>query len=201
MRHRIFHAGALQLISQQLVQRLLRHEARASRGRADHQHELAARLQRAGRSRQFGNLRAPDLLVQFRHLAADRGIALAHDVGEIGERALHPAAGFEHDERRVDPRKLGQPRAARGLLRRQKSFEEKPVGGERRDRERRQHRGRARQRDHLMAGRADLAHQLETGIGDQGRAGIGDQRDGGALRQLFQDFRPRQCGVVFVIGF
>ena len=51
-----------------------------------------------------------------------------------------------------------------------------------------------------IAGGADLAHQLEAGIGDQGRAGVGDQRDRGALRQLFQDFRPRQRGVVLVIG-
>jgi len=41
-------------------------------------------------------------------------------------------------------------------------------------------------RDHGVAGGADLAHQLEAGIGDQGRAGIRYQRDRGALRQLFK---------------
>ena len=51
-----------------------------------------------------------------------------------------------------------------------------------------------------MAGRAGLAHQLEAGIGNQGRTGIRDQRDRSALRQPFQDFRPRQRGVMFVIG-
>ena len=52
-----------------------------------------------------------------------------------------------------------------------------------------------------MARSADLAHQLEAGIGDQGRAGIRDQGDRSALRQPFQNLRPRQRGVVFVIGF
>ena len=93
-------------------------------------------------------------------------------------------------------------RARRAVcLRRQKSFEEKPVGRQRRHRQRRQHRGGPGQRDHRMAGGADLAHQLEAGIGNQRRAGIRDQRDRGALRQPFQDFRPRQRGVVLVIGF
>ena len=116
------------------------------------------------------------------------------------KRGLHAAAGFEHHQRGVDPRKLGQPCSARGLLRRQESFEEEPVGRQCCHRECGQHRGRARQRDHVMSRRADLAHQLEAGIGNQGRAGIRDQRDRSALRQPFQDFRPRQRGVMFVIG-
>ena len=135
------------------------------------------------------------------HLAAYRAVARAHDGGEIGQRVLHPVAGFEHHQRGVDPRELRQPRAARGLPGRQKPFEEKPVGGQRRHRQRRQHRGGSRQRDHRITGGADLAHQLEAGIGNQRRAGIRHQRDRGALRQLFQDFRARQGGVVLVIGF
>ena len=94
-----------------------------------------------------------------------------------------------------------KPRPPRGRFRRQKAFEEKPVGRQRRHRQRRQHRGRSRQRDHGMAGGADLAHQLEAGIGDQGRAGVRHQRDRSALRQFFQDLWPRQCCVVLVIGF
>ncbi len=52
-----------------------------------------------------------------------------------------------------------------------------------------------------MARGANLAHQLEAGIGDQGGSGVRDQGDGCALRQPFEDFWPRQRGVVFVIGF
>ena len=85
--------------------------------------------------------------------------------------------------------------------RRQKSLEEKPVGRQRGHAQRRQHRGRAGQRDHGMAGGADLAHQLEAGIGNQRRAGIRHQRDRDALRQLLQDDGARLRGVVLVIGF
>ena len=167
--------------------------------RADHQHELAAGFQRVGGLRQFRDRCALDLLMQLCQFAADRGVAPAHDVGEIGERVLHAVAGFEHHQRRVDPGKLGQPRPPRAFLGRQKSLEEKPVGRQRRDRERRQHRRCAGHRDHGVAGGADLAHQLEAGIGNQRRAGVGHQRDRGALRQLFQDFRSRHRGVVLVI--
>ena len=84
-----------------------------------------------------------------------------------------------------------EPRPPRALLRRQEALEEEAVGRQRRDRERRQHRGRAGHRDHAVAGGAGLAHQLEAGIGDQRRAGVGHQRDRCALRQLLQDLRPR----------
>ena len=40
--------------------------------------------------------------MQLGQLAADRGVAPAHDIGEVGERILHPVAGFEHHERGVD---------------------------------------------------------------------------------------------------
>ena len=139
--------------------------------------------------------------MQFCQFAADRGVAPAHDVGEIGKRVLHAIAGFEHHQRRVDPGELGEPRAARMLPGGQKALEEEPVGRQRRDRKRRQYRRRSRHGDHRMAGGADFADQLEAGIGDQGRAGVRDQGDRGALPQPLQDFRPRQRGVVLVIGF
>ena len=90
---------------------MLGHHLRAGRRWPDHQHEFAARLQRVGGLGQFGNLGAPDLLVHLCHLAADRSIAFAHDQREIGQRVLHPVAGFEHHKRGVDPRKFCQPRA------------------------------------------------------------------------------------------
>jgi len=51
-----------------------------------------------------------------------------------------------------------------------------------------------------MSGRRGSARQLEAGIGDQGRAGVGHQRHRGAVREPRQDFRPRFRGVVLVIG-
>ena len=57
--------------------------ARIGRLRPDHQHELAAGFQRVGGPRQLGERAALDLLMQFGHLATQRGIASAHDVGEV----------------------------------------------------------------------------------------------------------------------
>ena len=51
-----------------------------------------------------------------------------------------------------------------------------------------------------MAGRHGVAHQPVARIGDQRRAGIGDQRDGAPGGEPFEDFRPRRLGVVVVIG-
>ena len=73
--------------------------------------------------------------MHLRHLPADGSIAPAHDLGEIGQGVLHPVSGFEHHDRRVDPRQLGEPRAAGGLLRGQKPFEEEPIGRQRRHRQ------------------------------------------------------------------
>ena len=51
-----------------------------------------------------------------------------------------------------------------------------------------------------MAGLARRAHQLVAGIGNQRRAGIGDQRDRFAVGKPRQQLRPRLGGVVLVIG-
>ncbi len=44
------------------------------------------------------------------------------------------------------------------------------------------------------------AHQLESGIGHQGRAGIAHQRDALSPMQPLQQTRPLAPGVVIVIG-
>ena len=140
-----------------------------------------------------------DLLVQLGQLAADRGLAPAHDPGEIGKGFPHAVAGLEQDQRRVDARQFAQPRAPRGLLRRQKSLEVEAIRRQCGDRKRRQHRRRTRNGEDLMSGRAGLAHQFEAGVRNQRRAGIGNQRDGGTPREFFQNLRPRRRGVVLVI--
>ena len=68
------------------------------------------------------------------------------------------------------------------------------------DGERRQQRRRARQADHRVAGGDRLAHQLVAGVGDQRRAGVADDGDRLARRQLGQHARPLALGVVLVIG-
>ena len=69
------------------------------------------------------------------------------------------------------------------------------------DAERGQHRRRARQRGDRVAGLARRAHQLVAGIGNQRRAGVGDQRDGFAARRAAPAiFGRASAGVVLVIG-
>ena len=199
MRHAVLDAVARKRGAQQVVEIVLRHDPFIGARRADHEDELAAGFQLIGGLRQLRDRRTRDVLVQFGEFAADRSVAPAHDVSKIGECVLHPVAGFEHHERSVDPGELREPRSPRDFLGGQKSLEEEPVGGECGDRKRRQHRGRARHGDHGMAGGTDLAHQLEAGVRYQGRAGIRHQRDRGAVRQLFQNFRPRHRRVVLVI--
>ena len=199
MRHAVLDAVAGKRGAQQVVEIVLRHDPLIGARRADHEHELATGFQRVGGFRKLRDWGALDVLVQFGEFTADGGVAPAHDVGKIGQRVLHAVAGFEHHQRGVNPGKLHEPRPPRDFLGRQKSLEEKPVGGECCDRKRRQHRGRAGHRDHGVAGGTDLAHQLEAGVRYQGRAGVRHQRNRSALRQLFQDFWPRHRGIVFVI--
>jgi hypothetical protein len=47
---------------------------------------------------------------------------------------------------------------------------------------------------------ARRAHQLETGIGDERRAGVADQRNSGAVGETGKQLRARLRGIVVVIG-
>ena len=60
---------------------------------------------------------------------------------------------------------------------RQEAFEEETVGRQAGDIQRRQHRRGAGDRRHRVARVLRRAHQLVAGIGNQRRAGVGDQRD------------------------
>ena len=44
------------------------------------------------------------------------------------------------------------------------------------------------------------AHELIAGIGNQRRAGVGDERDCGAVAEPLEELRPRRRGVVIVVG-
>ena len=128
MRHGVLDAVALQRRAQQLVELSFRHGAGVGSRWTDDEDELAARFQRPRIVRQLGDRRARDLLVQFGEFAADRGLARAHDFGEIRERVLDTVAGFEQDQGRIDAREFGQSRAPRPLLRGQKTLEVEAIG-------------------------------------------------------------------------
>ncbi len=171
-------------------------------GRAYHHDELAARFGAlvvigAGEGYEIG---AADFLVQLGKLAAHRGFAVAERGGEIVEHGGDARPGFEEHQRRRHLREFGEPRAPRLLPRRQESFEEEPVGRQARARDRRHHRGGARHGSHHVAGGLRLPHQLEAGIGDQRRAGVGHERHRVAGIEPRQQLRPCRGGVVVVIG-
>ena len=172
-----------------------------ARGRRHDDDDLAARLgacRIVGRERR--QVAAPHFLVQLCQFAAHGGFARAEPDAEIGECRGETRAALEQHQRRRHAGELGDARAARTLLWRQEAFEEEPVGRKPGDAERHQHRGGAGRGRHRVAGLARLAHELEAGIGDQRRAGVRDQRDPCAARELLQQERTRGLGVVVVIG-
>ena len=88
-----------------------------------------------------------------------------------------------------------RPRGAR----RQEALEQEPVGRQAGGDQRRQRRRGARDRvDGAALGRR-LAHQLEAGIGDRGRAGVADQRHRSPAAQPGQQLRPGRGRVVLVV--
>ena len=198
---RVLDAVARQRRTQQIVEVVLRHDAwRRPRGGPITSTNSPRVSSVSAAFASSDDRRARDLLVQFCQFAADRGVAPAHD--RRRDRPACPARGCRI---RTSPawRRSGQvPQAACGARPASRgknpSKKNRSVGSAATDSAASTEDG-AGHRDHGMAGGADLAHQLEAGIGNQRRAGIRDQRDRGALRQLFQDFWPRQRGVVLVI--
>ena len=169
--------------------------------RRDHDDHLAARF-RAARvvGGERGEIAAPDFLVQLGELARDRGFARPEPGREIGERLGKARPAFEQHEGGGDARQLGNPRAPCGFLGGQEALEEEPVGRQSRHGQRHQRRGGAGRGAHRMPGRNGFAHQPVARIGDQRRAGIGDEGDGLTGREPLQDFRPHRFGIVVVIG-
>ena len=133
--------------------------------------------------------------------AADRGVARAHDRGEIGERLLHAIAGFEQHQRGIYPGEFGEPRAPRLRLRRQKSLEEEPVGRQRRDRQRRQHRRWRRERRSRQSLPTQASRtSLKPGSEINGVPASETSATEAPCANLLQNFRPRLRRVVLVIG-
>ncbi len=170
------------------------------RRRPDDQHDLAAPLAVGGILRQRRQVAAPDFLVQLGELAADRGLPRAEPAGEVGQRCSEPWAGLEQNQRRRNPGQLGNAGAPGALLGRQEAGEEKLIGrqtGRDQGRKGRRSAGQRRDREAAFMRRA---HQLESRVRNQRRAGIGDQRNRTAGGKALQQRRARLFGVVFVVG-
>ena len=82
----------------------------------------------------------------------------------------------------------------------EKALEEETVGRQAGGAERGQYRGSARHRNDGVTGLYRFAYQLVTGIGNQRRAGIRDQRDRLPFAQAGEQLRPRLGRVVLVVG-
>lgn len=169
--------------------------------RTNDEHEFAACFERVRLCGKVGQPSAPHFLVQLGELAQQIAtsrspIASARSASERASRSTirKPRAWRQFAQDR------GGAGAARLFLDRQKSFEIKPVGGKSGERQRRENRRCAGQRMHRVAGCLRRAHKLEAGIGNERRAGIGHQCDGGALRKPGKQFQQRLVGVVVVIG-
>ena len=91
-----------------------------------------------------------------------------------------------------------QTRLAPHRLGRQEAFEDEPVGGQTRRRQRRDQRTGARHRHHIDPCRPRLTHQVIARIGNQWRPGIGNQRDVIARQQTGNKAATFITFVVFV---
>ena len=97
-------------------------------------------------------------------------------------------------------RELGEARAPRTAFLRQEAFEEEAVGRQARHDERRQHGGRPRNRGDLDPGRQRFLNQLIARIGDERRAGVGDEREPRAVLEARDEMRAHHARIVLVIG-
>ena len=114
--------------------------------------------------------------MQLGQLLGDRRLARTQHAGHVGEALAEPWASLEEEQRRRCGFQLFEPGTARSRFRRQESREQEGVGrqpgaGQRGERRRRT--GNARDHD---PGIERLAHELVAWVGDQRRAGVGDQR-------------------------
>src|SRR5215831_12524175 len=191
---------ALERLTQQRVE-IGRWQFDLSIGRRHHDHDLAPRLLRCrGLARERVEVAALNFLVELGELAADRSLARTKLRGKIGERRRHTRAGLEQDEGCGNALELVDARAPCGFLRRQESLEQEPVGGKAAQCKRCEYRRGSRQCGHDRARRARFAHELVTGVGDERRPGIRDQRDRGAFGEPGDELRSRLGGIVLVIG-
>ncbi len=144
---------------------------------------------------------AAHLLVQLGEFAADRSLARSQAGGEVVERGCEARPGLEQHQRHRQAAEFGDAGAPLPFFPRQEAFEEKAVGRQPRDRERGEHRGCSGHRRNAVARSLCFAHQLEARIGHQGRAGVRNQRDGGARGEASDQLRAGFGRVMIVVGY
>src|SRR5262245_11584482 len=170
-------------------------------GRRHDDHDLATRLLRLrSLAREGAEIAAPNLLVELGELTAERGLARTKLRGKVGERRRDARSGLEQNKRCRDAFELVDARAPRSFFHRQKSLEQKPVGGKPAEREGCEYRRGSRQCRHARARGTRFAHELVTGVGHERRPCVRDQRDGGAIGEPGDELRSRLGGVMLVIG-
>ena len=170
--------GNIRSLEEDVRERILKREARPlfDRRAADDEHKFPARPLGAVFFKRCADRRADDLLVQLRELAPERNVPVAEHIVKIAERFRELVRRFVEDHRaRLAAQALkmlapglaahGEEALEAKLLRRQAG------NGQRRD-------GRARAGDdlHVDALLGALAHDVLTGVGDGGHAGVGHER-------------------------
>ena len=142
----------------------------------------------------------PDGPTHPRAVATPGARTAAQSVGEIGKARAQARTGFIQHERRRDRREFGDARFPLSAFRRQKSLEEKSVGGESGGNECRERRRRAGDGKNSMACRKRGLDQLVARVRDKRRARVRDERDRRAIAELRQHARTDARRVVFMIG-
>ena len=149
---------------------------------------------------EIGQSAAADFLMPLGQLPRHRGLAVAEDLGYVGERSGEPRRTLEKYQRSGKPRPVAERAPPRCRARWQKAGEQKYVGRQAGQDQRGHRRGRPRRRRHRQVFGQRRPHQLEAGIGDERRAGVGNQRQPVTAAQRLEHGGPYPVGVVVVIG-
>src|SRR5690242_633161 len=142
----------------------------------DDQRDLAQ--QAAGRPLGQVAQRPPsDLLMGLAELTAHHRPAVAPEGrGQFGQRGARPAGRLEEHQGPRLGRQLGEPARPRPVPPRREALEAEPVAGQPGHRERRGHRGGARQHGHSQPGGSGGGDQPVPGIAHPRHARVGDQQ-------------------------
>ncbi len=136
--------------------------------------------------------------MQLGQFAGDADLAFGQQLRQIGRGVGDAVAGLVEDQGPRIRRQRLQTLATRPGLGRQETLEGEAVARQSADRQRGHGCAGAGNRDHRNAGAACGAHQNEARIGDQRRAGVGDQRQRLTVPQLFDQALAELAFVVFM---
>jgi len=138
-----------------------------------------------------------ECLVQLGQLAGDNGIALAEDVRHVGERAGQALSRIQRRSGWWNGRKRSRAVLRRRFRGRKPAKKISRLGVP--EIVSAPNRRAPRQRIDRYACRLGSFDELVTGIRDERRAGIADQRKARPVFQSLQQFRPHRSRIVVVI--